>query len=177
MTSRPPCFPISPGRASSSSEELACGGNPSEDCEKTPAPARSRPQPSHLPKLEYFAILTSCPRQSSSPSSLCLRPAPMHSRALLILQTTPRLPMPPPPCTRIGQKTKNGRAWAAARGAEGADAKNKYQPGPPNKRFTRPQQKPIPHPALVAPCPPDRRAEKQRGASPQQPGEQRDLPA
>src|ERR1700682_517304 len=91
-TSRPPRCPISPGRVNSSSEELDCGGNPLAGRAKTAAPAKSKPQPTHLPIVEDLAILTICSRHSPSQSSLCLRPAATHPRAPSILERMARLP-------------------------------------------------------------------------------------
>src|SRR3989441_7219633 len=92
-TSRPPRFPSSPGRVSSSSDGLDCWGIPSAGLERTVPQARSRPQPSNLRRMESLAILTLRSRQSSSLSSLCRHPAAMHSQALGILERTAQLPM------------------------------------------------------------------------------------
>src|SRR5438445_4335340 len=92
-TSRPPRFPSSPGRVSSSSDGLDCCGLPPAGLERTVTQARSRPQPSNLRRMESLAILTIRSRQSSSLSSLCRHPAAMHSQALGILERTAQLPM------------------------------------------------------------------------------------
>src|SRR5467141_3789346 len=92
-TSRPPRFPSSPGRVSSSSDGLACRGMPVAGLERTAALARSKPQASNLSKLENLAILTIRPRQSCSLSSPRQCPAAMRWQALGILERTAQLPM------------------------------------------------------------------------------------